>query len=135
MKNQYQIEQNRTLSCPRCVMGGAQASKIDFRSILGANMMPSWVQVGSKLGKVGAKLASESTLEGSQGRFGWDPDLQDRFLIDFGTQHGAKLGPSWPQNRIHKGMFFRSSFWTGCWSLLGSILDTFSGPKWSPKVI
>jgi len=105
---------------------------------VGAKLGPSWVQVGSKLGpswvQVGSKLASKWTLEGSQGRHGWGPGLQDQFLIDFGSQHGAKLGPSWPHNRIHTGMFFRSSFWIQFCSLLGSILDTFWGPKWSRKV-
>ena len=93
----------------------------------------SWVQVG-------VKLASQSMREGSQGRFGWGPDLQDRVLINFRSQHGAKLpraklGPRWPQNRIHKGMLFRSSFGTGCWNLLGLILYTFWDPKWSLIVI
>ena len=99
---------------------------------------PTWGRLGSKLGpswvQVGSKLASKWTLEGSQGRHGWGPGLQDQFLIDFGSQHGAKLGPSWPHNRIHTGMFFRSSFWIQFCSLLGSILDTFWGPKWSRKV-
>ena len=74
---------------------------IDFRSQHEAKLGPSW-------GQVGAKLASESMLEGVLGHHGWGPGLQDRFLIDFGSQVGAKLEPSWHQNRIHTGMFFEA---------------------------
>ena len=49
-------------------------------------MGPSWAQVGPK-------LAAESTLERSYGRFGWGPGLQDKFLIDF----DANMEPSWVQ--------------------------------------
>ena len=38
---------------------------------------------------------AKSNLELSQMRHGWGPGLQDRFSIDFGSQHDAKLGPSW----------------------------------------
>ena len=46
---------------------------------------------------------------------GKGPGLQERFLIDFGRQHGANLGPSWSQFgvnidiQLHKKC---SYFWT-----------------------
>ena len=90
-------------------------------------LVPTWSQVGSKLGpsrvQVGAKLTSRGALGEAQAS-----------KIDFGRQHGAKLGPSWLHNRILTGMFFRSSFWIQFCSLLGSIWDTFWGTKWCIKV-
>ena len=58
---------------------------------------PTWSQVGSKLGpsrvQVGSKLEPRRVLEALWVR----PRPQGSILIDFGSQHGAKLGPSWDQ--------------------------------------
>ena len=102
-------------------------------TIFGANMELSWVQVGAKSGpswiQVGAKTGPRRALgEAQASRIDFD-----RFLEPTWGQVGAKLEPSWPQNRVHTGMFFRSSFWTQFYTLLGSILDTFWAPFWSPK--
>ena len=48
-----------------------------------------WAQVG---GQVGVKLAPKSEEMGYQDDFGW---LLDRFLVDFRTKLGSKLGSSW----------------------------------------
>ena len=48
------------------------------------------------------KIYKKSIQEGFENKmqvkidFGW---LLDRFLVDFGTQVGGKLGPSWHQNQ------------------------------------
>ena len=45
----------------------------------------------------GIPTRAKSNLELSQRRHGGGPGIQDRFLIDFRSQHEAKLGPSWGQ--------------------------------------
>ena len=78
---------------------------VDLLSVI---LEPSWVQVGPSWGQVGLSIDPE----GSQGRFGRGPDLQDRFLINFRSQHGAKLGPSWghvgPRIGSIKACFFEA---------------------------
>ena len=98
-------------------------------TIFGANMEPSWLQVGAKSGpswvQVGAKTAPRGALgEAQASRIDFD-----RFGEPTLGQVGAKLGPSWLHNRIQTGMFFRSSFWIQFCSLLGSIWDSFGGTK------
>ena len=46
--------------------------------------------------KIDAK-SRKSDFERSWRFQGKGPGLQERFLIDFGRQHGANLGPSWGQ--------------------------------------
>ena len=103
-------------------------------TVFGANMEPSWLQVGAKSGpswvQVGAKTGPRGALgEAQASRIDFD-----RFLEPTWGQVGAKLGPSWLHNRILTGMFFRSSFWIQFCSLLSSIWDTFCGTKWTTKM-
>ena len=112
----------------RCCVPGLSGT------IFGANMEPSWLQVGAKSGpswvQVGAKTGPRGALgEAQASRIDFD-----RFWEPTWGQVGAKLGPIWLHNRILTGMFFRSSFWIQFCSLLGSIWDTFWGTKWSTKM-
>ena len=53
------------------------------------------VENQSKIDEKTIQKAIENKMQVGMG-FGW---LLDRFLLDFGSKLGGKLGPSWHQNR------------------------------------
>ena len=69
-------------------------NRLKLSSKRSSKMDPEFIKNRLKINGKSHKNQPKSSVEGSRGRFGWDPRLQDRFLMDLGCQHESKLGPS-----------------------------------------